>query len=124
MANWNPWHGCRKYSEGCQNCYVYRIDQAHGKNAAQIFLNKDFDLPMRRKRDRSYVISPGSIVYTCFSSDFFLEDADPWRERAWEMMRWRQDLFFLMITKRITRLHQCLPSDWGEGYPMYIFAVR
>ena len=41
MANWNPWHGCRKYSEGCQNCYVYRIDQAHGKNAAQIFLNKD-----------------------------------------------------------------------------------
>lgn len=101
MANWNPWHGCRKYSEGCQNCYVYRIDQAHGKNAAQIFLNKDFDLPMRRKRDRSYVISPGSIVYTCFSSDFFLEDADPWRERAWEMMRWRQDLFFLMITKRL-----------------------
>ena len=77
MANWNPWHGCRKYSEGCQNCYVYRIDQAHGKNAAQIFLNKDFDLPMRRKRDRSYVISPGSIVYTCFSSDFFLEDAGP-----------------------------------------------
>ena len=116
MANWNPWHGCRKYSEGCQNCYVYRIDQAHGKNAAQIFLNKDFDLPMRRKRDRSYVISPGSIVYTCFSSDFFLEDADPWRERAWEMMRWRQDLFFLMITKRITRLQQCLPPDWGEGY--------
>lgn len=24
---------------------------------------------------------------------------------------------FLMITKRITRLQQCLPPDWGEGYP-------
>lgn len=22
-----------------------------------------------------------------------------------------------MITKRITRLQQCLPPDWGEGYP-------
>ncbi|MER2143167.1 MAG: DUF5131 family protein [Eubacteriales bacterium] len=22
-SNWNPWHGCRKCSEGCQNCYVY-----------------------------------------------------------------------------------------------------
>ncbi len=20
---WNPWHGCRKCSEGCQNCYMY-----------------------------------------------------------------------------------------------------
>ncbi|MDE6046291.1 MAG: phage Gp37/Gp68 family protein, partial [Alistipes sp.] len=19
---WNPWHGCRKISEGCRHCYV------------------------------------------------------------------------------------------------------
>lgn len=116
MANWNPWHGCRKYSEGCQHCYVYRIDSAHGKDASQIFLNKDFDLPMRRRRDKSYLIPPGSRVYTCFSSDFLLEEADPWRDRAWEMIRWRSDLQFLFITKRILRLQSCLPPDWGEGY--------
>ena len=23
---WNPWHGCRKCSEGCQNCYMYYLD--------------------------------------------------------------------------------------------------
>ena len=62
MANWNPWHGCRKYSEGCQHCYVYRIDSAHGKDASQIFLNKDFDLPLRRRRDKSYLLPPGSRV--------------------------------------------------------------
>ena len=25
-VTWNPWHGCRKVSAGCVNCYVYRID--------------------------------------------------------------------------------------------------
>ena len=24
-SNWNPWHGCIKCSEGCQNCYVYPL---------------------------------------------------------------------------------------------------
>ncbi|MBE6038714.1 MAG: DUF5131 family protein, partial [Anaerofustis stercorihominis] len=23
MSGWNPWHGCRKISDGCKNCYVY-----------------------------------------------------------------------------------------------------
>ena len=45
-----------------------------------------------------------------------MEDADEWRPEAWEMMRLRQDLHFLFITKRIDRLKDCLPSDWGEGY--------
>ena len=32
------------------------------------------------------------------------------------MIRKRQDLHFLFITKRIDRLHECLPADWGDGY--------
>lgn len=24
---WNPWHGCKKVSEGCQNCYMYYLDE-------------------------------------------------------------------------------------------------
>lgn len=47
---------------------------------------------------------------------FWIEEADEWREEAWQMMRERQDLHFLFITKRIDRLKECLPSDWGEGY--------
>lgn len=41
---------------------------------------------------------------------------DEWRAEAWEMMRIRQDLHFMFITKRIDRLQQCLPPDWGDGY--------
>lgn len=77
---------------------------------------KNFDLPVRRKRNGEYKIPPGTLVYTCFTSDFLLEDADPWRAQAWEMIRTRSDLHFLMITKRIDRLAACLPADWGDGY--------
>ena len=44
---WNPWHGCRRVSEGCRNCYVYRIDGEHGKSGGEIRLNADFLLPLR-----------------------------------------------------------------------------
>ena len=44
------------------------------------------------------------------------KEKDEWRAEAWEMMRIRQDLRFLFITKRIDRLQQCLPPDWGDGY--------
>lgn len=26
MPSWRPWHGCRRCSPGCLNCYVYRGD--------------------------------------------------------------------------------------------------
>lgn len=49
-------------------------------------------------------------------ASMWIEDADEWRTEAWGMMQVRQDLRFLFITKRIDRLQQCLPSDWGNGY--------
>lgn len=56
------------------------------------------------------------MVYTCFTSDFLVEEADDWRDEAWAMMRLRSDLRFFFITKRIDRLARCLPENWGEGY--------
>jgi protein gp37 len=117
MASWNPWHGCRKLSAGCANCYVYRIDAAHGRDASEIRRTKLFDLPARRARDGSWKLPPGQTIYCCFSSDFFLEEADEWRVEAWRMMRDRPDLDFFFITKRIDRFAVSLPGDWGEGYP-------
>lgn len=116
-ASWNPWHGCRKISPGCAHCYVYRIDGRHGKSGADIVRTAAYDLPLRKSRDGSYKIPPGETVYTCFTSDFLLPEADAWRERAWEMIRERFDLSFVFATKRIDRLEDCLPPDWGEGYP-------
>lgn len=68
---WNPWHGCHKYSAGCQNCYVYRRDSSIGKDASEITKNRDFDLPIRQARNGSYKIPDGSTIFTCMTSDFF-----------------------------------------------------
>ena len=116
-AVWNPWHGCTKYSDGCAHCYVYRMDARHQRDASVVRRTQAFDLPLRRTRGGDWKIAPGSWVYTCFTSDFLLEEADPWRTEAWRMMRRRSDLTFFFITKRIVRLAQCLPPDWGAGYP-------
>ncbi len=116
MARWNPWHGCHKLSEGCRNCYVYRIDGQHGRDSSDVRKTADFDLPVRMGRGRRYKIAAGETVYTCFSSDFFVEEADEWRPEAWEMIRRRSDLRFFLITKRIDRLAGCVPDDWGNGY--------
>ena len=116
MALWNPWHGCHKISPGCKNCYVYRIDARHDKDSSKVIKNKDFNLPVRKNRAKEYKIPSGETVYTCFTSDFFLDDADEWRKDAWQMIRQRGDLDFLIVTKRIDRFHISLPDDWGDGY--------
>lgn len=116
MAGWNPWHGCKRYSTGCTRCYMYRRDESVGRNPEEVHKNTDFDLPVRTRRDGSYVIPSGETVNTCFTSDFFLDAADSWRPEAWAMMRRRQDLRFFFITKRILRAARCLPPDWGDGY--------
>ncbi len=116
MARWNLWHGCHKLSPGCAHCYVYRIDARVGRDSSIVEKTQDFDLPLRRGRDGAYKLLPGETVYTCFTSDFFLEDADPWRAEAWEMMRLRRDLHFFFVTKRIDRFYAILPEDWGAGY--------
>jgi len=113
---WNLWHGCHKLSAGCKYCYVYRGDSKRGIDSSIISKTKNFDLPVQKKRNGEYKIPSGSLVYTCFTSDFFIKEADQWRAEAWEMIRLRNDLRFMMITKRIDRLYESLPEDWGDGY--------
>ncbi|MBQ5999977.1 MAG: DUF5131 family protein [Clostridia bacterium] len=116
-VTWNPWHGCHKISAGCEHCYVYRGDLAYGRDPTVPTLTGNFRLPVAHNRQGEYKILSGSTVYTCFTSDFFLEEADDWRIEAWEMIRARPDLHFFFITKRIDRMQVNLPLDWGEGYP-------
>ena len=115
MSLWNPWHGCHKTSLGCANCYVYRRDESIGKDAGVVAKTGDYDLPLRKNRYGEYRLSPDDgVVFTCMTSDFFLEDADEWRKACWEMIRFRSDLSFHIITKRIERFEQCMPPDWGN----------
>lgn len=115
---WNPWHGCKKISAGCVNCYVYRTDSKYEKDSSAVTKNKAFTMPVDRYKNGELRLKPqeDNILYTCFTSDFFLEEADEWRGECWEMIKQRPDLEFLIITKRIHRFYDCIPDDWGDGY--------
>lgn len=115
-VTWNLWHGCTKYSEGCKHCYVYRGDAKYNRNSSDVKKTKNFNLPIAKNRKGDYKYPPKTFFWLCFTSDFLLEDADSWREDAWDIIRLRSDCHFLFITKRITRFMQCIPSDWGDGW--------
>ena len=116
MAMWSPWRGCHKFSEGCKFCYIHKGDARRGIDTNEIVKGEKFDAPVAKNKKGEYRMKGGQTVYLCFSTDFLIEEADPWRQECWDMMRERQDLTFLFLTKRIERLEQCLPPDWGEGW--------
>ena len=113
--NWEPWTGCYKISEGCTNCYFYG---PHAKRYGQNTIQKTdkFDWPIRKNAKGEYNIKGNKILATCFATDFFLPEADAWREEIWAMIKQRTDIEFLILTKRIDRFPVALPDDWGSGY--------
>lgn len=121
---WNPWHGCHKCSEGCQNCYAYFLDKRYGRDTNEVVKNKsDFNLPVKQAREGGWKLPSGSFVRVCMASDFFIEEADAWRDEAWGFIRRRSDVTFSLLTKRAERIKDCLPRDWGEGWDNVSFSV-
>lgn len=116
MAMWNPWRGCKRCSEGCLHCYIHKGDAKRGVNTNEIVKTDDFYKPAARLKNGNFKMKSG-IVYMCFSTDFLIEEADEWRKECWEMIKQRSDCTFIFFTKRIDRLKDNLPDDWGDGYP-------
>lgn len=121
---WNPWHGCRKCSEGCQNCYMYYLDSLRDKDGSEIYRTKTgFKYPLSKYRDGTFKVKRGEMIRVCMTSDFFLEEADPWRDEAWQIIRQRSDVKFFLLTKRPERVADHLPWNWGDGWENVMFNV-
>jgi len=110
-ATWNPWQGCRKVSAGCANCYMYRDKKRYGQDPSKVVRSssRTFNLPKRLPAD--------TRVFVCSWSDFFIEEADAWRDDAWGIIWQHPELRFIIPTKRTERIASCLPSYWGPGWP-------
>lgn len=102
-ATWNPWQGCHKVSPGCKHCYMYREKKQYGQNPAVVIRSKPhtFSMPLRLKDP--------ARVFTCSWSDFFIEEADGWRDEAWEIIRSTPHLTYQVLTKRPERMAGRLP---------------
>lgn len=122
---WNPWHGCIKISEGCENCYMYYLDKTRsGKDGSHIYrTGSGFNYPLQKDRYGNYKIKSGEEIRVCMTSDFFLAEADKWRDEAWDIIRTRSDVIFFLLTKRPQRVAECLPEDWGDGWENVFFNV-
>ena len=63
LKSWNPWHGCRKYSEGCANCYMFVLDKAHKVpgQSTEIFRTRNFSKPLERDRKGNFKVPPEGL---------------------------------------------------------------
>jgi len=106
--SWNPWKGCEKVSAACKHCYIARL------------LKDPYGIVQKTTEDtwsKPFKIKEPSIIFPCNLSDFFIKQADKWRKYAWEVIKNTPHHTYLILTKRPERIKECLPSDWGNGYP-------
>lgn len=108
-GTWNPWHGCKKVSPGCKYCYMYRDKDRYGQDPTKVLRSKaKFNEPLKWDEPR--------LVFTCSWSDWFIEEADEWRDEAWKIIRDTPQHTYQILTKRPKRIKDNLPEDWGDGY--------
>lgn len=104
---WNPWHGCIKISPGCKHCYMYRDKARYGQDPTKVVRSKTtFRDPLKW--------NDPAMVFTCSWSDFFIKEADEWRNDAWDIVRTTPHLTYQILTKRPERILDHLPSDWDR----------
>lgn len=106
---WNPWHGCKKVSAGCKFCYMYRDKIKFGQDPTKVVKSKGkFNEPLKWKEP--------TVIFTCSWSDWFIDEADEWRDEAWAVIKATPQHTYQILTKRPERIKDHLPADWGEGY--------
>lgn len=106
-GTWNPWHGCKKVSPGCLYCYMHRDKERYGQSPTTILRSKtNFYAPEKWKE--------GKLVFTCSWSDWFIEEADDWRDEAWEIIKNTPQHTYQILTKRPERIKEHLPEYFDD----------
>lgn len=107
----NFWTGCKKVSPGCKFCYMFRDQERYGKEPTDVLqvAQKTINKVLKAAK-------PGDKIFTCSWSDFFIEEADQWRDWAWQIIRENPHLNWQILTKRPERIMDNLPPDWGQGW--------
>ena len=106
---WDPWVGCVKVSEACKYCFF--CPKFEALRFKQFNWELAEDLPL------------GTIISTAFRSDFFIDLADSYRPSVWNIIKEHPNYIFLICTKRVERILECLPADWGAGYDNVVIMV-
>lgn|GEM_PF-493498 len=115
--SFNFWIGCHKISEGCKNCYMFHAQNRRGVDPEDVRrCMTTWGQPIKWQKEAEKAGEYKS-VFACSYSDFFMAEADEWRDDAWALIRKTPNLIWHLITKRTHLIADRLPADWGSGYP-------
>lgn len=102
---WNPITGCTKISEGCDNCYAYRMARRLQKMGNEKYAN-GFNLTLHPDcLDEPYKLKKPSRIFVNSMSDLFHEDVPlEFIQEVFYVMNDNPRHVFQVLTKRAARL--------------------
>lgn len=116
--------GCVKVSPGCFNCYADTLSSRYKFNVwgptapRRTFGKAHWDEPLKwnriAERDGRRVRVFSSSMCDNFEDHPTIDEE---RAKLWELIRATPWLDWQILTKRIERVENRLPRDWGEGWP-------
>ncbi len=121
----NPWIGCQKISDACDNCYAKAWDQRFkgdrwGPHAKRKLTSKStWYQPIKWNKQ---AINDGTRkkVFCASLADVFdnhISILPGWRKDLWELIKATPALDWQLLTKRPQNIEIYLPDDWGpDGY--------
>jgi protein gp37 len=123
----NPWMGCMKVSDGCKHCYAdtlvtnrmgLKLWGPASTTTRQVTSNAIWRKPITWNREAA-LRDEETFVFCASLCDVFEDHpiAEATRPRLWDLIRSTPSLTWQLLTKRPERIAQCLPADWGEGWP-------
>lgn len=79
--SWNWVIGCTRVSDGCGRCYIFRILRGRTKYDPNVVTPTKGFYPGSTIEDAPPLHwKHPDVIFSCSLSDFFHQDADPWRD--------------------------------------------
>lgn len=87
-GTWNIATGCKKVDADCKFCYMYRfsLNETRYDPGAVTRTKQVFKMPLKYKETQSVVWPGRPLIFTCSLTDFFIEEIDPYRQEAWDIL--------------------------------------
>jgi len=121
----NPWHGCFKITSGCANCYAETLSKRFGHEKhwgyqvpRRHFGEKHWEEPLKWnakaiEEEAIKLVFCGSMC-DIFENNPMDDTMDEDRKQLWDLIENTDNLFWLLLTKRLEKVMTTIPWHWNE----------
>jgi protein gp37 len=102
----NPWIGCTKVSDACENCYAEAWNKRFGKApgwgpGVPRYRTRTWGEPLKWNREAARTGQRPRIFCASLADVFDNEVGQSWRDDLWQVLRETPNLRWMLLTKRI-----------------------